>query len=91
MPNGEGEVRVSTSDTKVRFTVASEGYFDSPGSTITFETGARDGKLYLKQHARAILSAPLFFAVVGFFESAKPTWQTQAVNFRRVLAGRMIA
>lgn len=41
LPNGTGEVRVSTTATSVRFTVVSTDYFDEPGSTVTFTTFAR--------------------------------------------------
>ena len=89
-PNSEGEVRVSTSKTAVRFTVVSEGYFDSPGSTITFKTSTRDGKLYLSQHARAILTVPWIGIGVGVFKLSAPAWSNQATNFGRVLSGRRV-
>ncbi len=53
-----GKVKVSTSSTAVRFTVISEGYFASPGSTITFKTVTRKGNLYLQQRGIAIVSYP---------------------------------
>jgi RHS repeat-associated protein len=53
-----GKVKVSTNPTTVRFTVTTEGYFASTGSTITFKTVAREGQLYLQQRGIAIISYP---------------------------------
>jgi len=51
-----GKVSVSTSMNAVRFRVASDGYFDARGSTITFSTSQAGGRVYLKQSARSTLT-----------------------------------
>ena len=57
-PLSEGDVRISTSHDTVRFTVASDFYFDSKGSTVAFTIVERAGNIYLKHGAEAILTAP---------------------------------
>ena len=73
---------VVTISTKVRFTVISEGYFDSPGSTITFQATSRAGNLYLSQHARAIVSQPWIVVGVGWLQLSKGTWAKQQASLR---------
>jgi len=59
-----GDVRVSTTDTSVTFTVVSDEYFDGPGSTITFRAEERQGMIYFEQQANA------YDANVFVFQSA---------------------
>jgi RHS repeat-associated protein len=88
VPNGTGDVRVSTTSTAVRFTVVSSDYFDEPGSTITFTTVARAGTLYLQQSARSTaLKPPHFFTRGAIYPGAYLNWLILANNFRSVLRG----
>ena len=81
-PGSEGDVRVSTSPTAVRFTVVSDGYFDSRGSTVTFTISSVEGRLRLHQSARAILGGyPAGVVAVG----AYLTWSRQSGNLRAAL------
>jgi len=84
--DGSGDVRVSTTDTSVTFTVVSDDYFDGAGSTITFRTAiGTDGLVYLVQDADAH-DANAFAAIGAENGGAALTWNTQAQNFRDVLA-----
>lgn len=49
--NARGVVGVDTTRTSVKFTVLDRGYFDAPGSTITFSTERRADGIYLVQDA----------------------------------------
>jgi hypothetical protein len=82
---GVGKVRISlVSSSSFEFTVISSGYFDAPGSHITFSLGRSHGKLYLSQHGVSAntLLIPEIGVDLGF---AKYTWQQQANNLRRML------
>jgi hypothetical protein len=82
---GVGKVRVSlVSPASFEFTVISSGYFDAPGSHITFSLGQSHGKLYLSQHGVSAntLLIPDIGVRLGF---AEYTWQQQAHNLQRML------
>lgn len=82
---GVGKVRVSlTSPSSFEFTVLSNGYFDAPGSHITFSLGRSHGKLYLSQNGVSAntLLMPEIGVQVGYAEF---TWQQQARNLQRML------
>lgn len=78
-----GNVVVTTTDTSIKFTVVSDGYFDGPGSTIEFSVVEDDGMFYLKQvaDARQAQAAMIPFVYLG----ANITWEEQAYNFRKVI------
>ena len=78
---------VSTTATAVRFTVKSKGYFDSPGSTITFSTKVRKGNLYLRVSARSKEASPVAWLGVNILGQAYGTWDQQASNLGRATAG----
>jgi RHS repeat-associated protein len=82
---GVGQVRISQlSNTSFRFTVTSQGYFDSPGSTITFATSESRGNLYLSQHGVAQSTA--FLPWVGVHAGyAELQWEKQADNLANLL------
>jgi len=82
MPGSDGDVRISTSPTQLRFTVVSDGYFESRGSTITFSIEAVDGRLRLHQSGRAILAAYPILGAIG----AWPVWKAQSVRLSTRLA-----
>jgi len=80
-----GTVRVSMpSATSFRFTVIAPGYFDAPGSTITFTISDQNGYIYLTQHGVAIdpdLASQLAHST-GLIKSA---WRAQACNLQHLL------
>ena len=86
-----GEVSVETTQTRVLFTVVSEGYFDSVGSTIEFRTEVRDGQLYLHQIAHAKRSMMHTKIWVGLMHGSLPIWAGQAVNLKRKLGVSKVA
>ena len=61
-----------------------KGYFDNPGSQITFSISSRKNGLYLTQHGWTTGSSYLGWlgTKLGF---AKSTWQQQARNLRSAL------
>ncbi|GAA1062363.1 RHS repeat-associated core domain-containing protein [Agromyces bracchium] len=71
-------VWVTTTDTSVTFTVTSNGYFDPPGSQITFSTFERDGLVYLQQETATTQSHLLVTAFVDL--GSYITWTNQATN-----------
>ncbi|MGV8912717.1 MAG: RHS repeat-associated core domain-containing protein, partial [Rhodoglobus sp.] len=75
---GDGRVWVTTTDTSVTFRVVSNGYFDPPGSEITFSTYEENGWVMFRQSGSAeqvnLLVGP--FAGVG----TPVTWERQAGN-----------
>jgi RHS repeat-associated protein len=85
VPFTDGDVRVSTTSTAVRFTVTSLGYFDTPGSTITFRTyKSKSGNVHFVQSARASVSVlPAFLANLGAYF----TWAEQAHNLSKAVRG----
>jgi RHS repeat-associated protein len=80
-PGDRGDVRVSTTRSSVRFTVVSEGYFDPPGSTITFTIRQTKIGVVLTQSARTTSTLPhTWFGVrLGL---AWLNWKDQARNLR---------
>ncbi|GAA1216376.1 hypothetical protein GCM10009655_14590 [Rhodoglobus aureus] len=69
-----------TSDaTSVTFTVTSNGYFDAPGSKITFSTFKENGTVFLQQEAGA-LGADFWVARGVNFGFAHDNWELQANN-----------
>ncbi|MFY4718515.1 RHS repeat domain-containing protein [Streptomyces sp. LaBMicrA B280] len=85
--HGIGTVRVATAATSFKFTVASDEYFDGPGSTIEFSLKSRKGELYLTQHAVAHDSTTL--ATLGTWGGyTKMTWNVMAHNLRSALGVR---
>ncbi|MDN4640372.1 DUF6531 domain-containing protein [Agreia sp. PsM10] len=84
--DGRGDVRVSTTPTSVTFTVVSDGYFDLPGSTVTFQTVANDdGTVSLQQIAQG-RTRDLAIGI-GFNVSTPSfsTWRDQAANLRAAI------
>jgi hypothetical protein len=82
---GVGQVSISLiSSSSFKFTVTSHGYFDGPGSTITFSASQQNGSLYLSQHGVSTSTAtgPWVAVQIGF---AKLTWSRQALNLQGVL------
>lgn len=78
-----GRVVVTTTDTSVKFTVVSDGYFDGPGSTIEFSIVERGGQFYLQKVAEAEkVQAGVAQSASG---GAFLTWQKQADNFKNVV------
>ncbi len=88
--HGVGEVRVSTTPTSFTFTVISTGYFDSPGSHITFAITQRSGYLYLSQHGVGYNST-WEGLVGGYLGFAEYDWERQAQNLRTLLAENYIS
>lgn len=85
LAGGPGKVRVSMkTKTSFTFTVIAKGYFDQPGSQITFSISSRKNGLYLTQHGWTTGSSYLGWlgTKLGF---AKKTWQQQARNLRSAL------
>ena len=80
-----GIVSVSANSTAVRFTVMNTDYFAPKGSTITFSTFARGGRLYFKQSGRTGRANFVAGIGVGVLGLDEPTWDRQAANFRRYL------
>lgn len=85
--SGHGQVYVTTSPTSVKFTVASEGYFDSPGSTIEFSTyqGA-DGEIYLQQVANAY-GGQVQVGAGAALGAGFPGWDKQANSLANAMNG----
>lgn len=81
---GTGRVWVTTTDTSVKFTVTSNGYFDPPGSSITFSTFSRNGFVYLQQEA-SVSQANLRVAAGVDAGLAFNTWSQQAANLSGLL------
>ena len=85
LAGGVGKVRVTlVSPSSFEFTVISNGYFDAPGSHITFSLGRSHGKLYLSQHgvsANTLLAADIGVQL-GY---AEYSWHQQAHNLQRML------
>jgi RHS repeat-associated protein len=82
--DGVGEVRVTTRQTSFTFTVVSGGYFDSPGSQITFSLSQHGGELYLTQQAQAHGST-ILVQLADLFGYPESVWQRQALNLQRLL------
>jgi hypothetical protein len=86
---GVGTVRVeNVTPTSFTFDVVSKGYFDPPGSTITFSTHESHGEVYLQQHAVAD-GAGIASNIIGP-ELAEITWESQAANLSRNRNGTYI-
>lgn len=85
VPHRSGTVSVSRDPAAVRFTVTSNDYFDLPGSTITFRTVERGGRLYLRQEARSVALRPPIGGVGLVMAGAAATWAQQADRFRGLL------
>ncbi|HXS64574.1 MAG TPA: RHS repeat-associated core domain-containing protein [Streptosporangiaceae bacterium] len=67
--------------TSFKFTVIHHGYFDAPGSTITFSLYEKNGNLYLHQHGIAYNSD--LFGQQGYERGIyASTWQAQACNLQ---------
>lgn len=86
IPLSDGDVRVSTTGEAVRFTVVSDGYFDSAGSTVTFRTYELNGDVYLSQTGSATNSALFAFGPVVQL-GAYLQWGQQADNLRDSIEG----
>jgi RHS repeat-associated protein len=82
---GVGQVRVNLlTNTSFRFTVISQGYFDAPGSTITFATSESHGNLYLSQHG--VASSTAFVPWVAVHAGvAEFQWIAQAASLANLL------
>lgn len=72
------------SSTSFRFTVIAPGYFDAPGSTITFSLSQRNGNLYLSQHGQTTGENTLGHLAYTANLSGL-TWDRQVVNLASVL------
>ncbi|MBT2498046.1 GNAT family N-acetyltransferase [Agromyces sp. ISL-38] len=77
------KVSVSTTPTSVTFTVLSNGYFDEPGSKITFSTFERDGFVYLQQQASA--NQANMFVAMGIDVGSEFVLTAQAQNLYNLL------
>jgi len=71
--------------TSLKFTVTSKGYFDPPGSTISFSTSESGGQVYLQQTANAPDAGTLSNVVAP--PVAKNTWANQASNLQNAVLG----
>lgn len=83
--NGNGVVGVTATSTSMKFTVLEQGYFDAPGSTITFSTWTdSQGNVYLRQDADAfgVDGATAFFVSMG---AARGGWEEQARKLSELL------
>lgn len=78
-----GLVAVETTETSVKFTVVSDGYFAGPGSTIEFSIVERDGWLSLRKVADAKQAEHDVASIARF--GAGLTWLEQAQNFWNVV------
>jgi hypothetical protein len=77
-------VSVTPGRTSFTFTVVSNGYFDAPGSQITFSLSQSRGDLYLTQHAEAKHSK-IAVQVMGALQYTRSVWLEQAHNLRTLL------
>jgi hypothetical protein len=80
-----GTVRVTMpSAASFRFTVIAKGYFDAPGSNITFTISDQKGSIYLAQHGVAIDpdAASQFAYKTGVIKAA---WKAQACRLQALL------
>ena len=82
---GKGRVKVSLGADTVKFTISAAGYFDPPGSTITFRVFSRNGNLYLQQKGYAPKAGAVNDAGVYFLRRAYVTWVKQTWNFQNAL------
>jgi hypothetical protein len=83
--DGSGDVKVSTTDTSVTFTVVSDGYFDAPGSTITLSTyQGKWGVIMLQQQAEGNDANDVVAAGIALGGSAY-VGGLQAEKFREIL------
>ncbi|MGV8911631.1 MAG: PA14 domain-containing protein [Rhodoglobus sp.] len=82
--NGTGRVWVTSDATSVTFTVTSNGYFDAPGSKITFSTFKENGTVYLQQEGGAV-GVDFFVARGVNFGFAHDNWASQADNLSGLL------
>jgi hypothetical protein len=82
--DGSGTVKVRATATTVTFTVASNDYFDAPGSTIKFSIIQRQNGYYLDQTAHATGSNILVTLGVGLGIVDIP-WQTQGADLRNAV------
>ena len=78
----EGDVRISTTATAVRFTVVSDQYFDSRGSTVTFRTFVKGGTVHMRHEGVAILSWAPGIAV---YFGARVMWADQETALIRAV------
>lgn len=83
---GNGNVRVSVRGNTVRFKVISRGYFDPPGSTISFHVYKKHGGLYLRQTARA--RGAKWWVSGAAYPGAYIAWHRQARRFGNELRRR---
>nr|WP_249409123.1 PA14 domain-containing protein [Frigoribacterium sp. CFBP 8751] len=82
---GKGKVKVTLGSDSVKFTVSAAGYFDPPGSTITFRVFSRNGNLYLQQKGYAPNAGAVNDFGVYFLRRAYVTWVRQTWNFQDAL------
>jgi hypothetical protein len=80
-----GTVRVTMpSAASFRFTVIAKGYFDAPGSTITFTISDQKGSIYLAQHGVAI--DPDEASQIAYKTGViKAAWRAQACRLQALL------
>jgi len=82
--DSDGLVGVTATRTSMTFTVLEHGYFDGPGSTISFSTWSdSEGTTYLRQTAYAYGGNPLVAFGVNRFGAYNSTWDSQARNLTR--------
>ncbi|WP_206737237.1 PA14 domain-containing protein [Agromyces albus] len=81
---GTARVWVTTTPTSVTFTVTSNGYFDPPGSRITFSTEETGGMVYLRQTGSADQVNVLAAAGVAG-GGAWASWSNQANDLSALL------
>ncbi|MGO4679393.1 RHS repeat domain-containing protein [Microbacterium sp. 2MCAF23] len=82
-PNGH--VGVSTTPTSVTFTVLDWGYFDGPGSQITFSTKQNDdGTVTFSQHGNAQYALVVSELLINRGHASEYPWWRQAENLQCV-------
>jgi RHS repeat-associated protein len=66
------------------FTIVSEGFFDAPGSHVTFSLFEQNGNLYLNQHGYGY-GTDLFGEIAYDDETFLHSWQGQACKLQKFL------
>lgn len=73
--------------TSVTFTVVSDGDFDEPGSTTTFQAITNDvGSVSLQQVAQGRTGNEVLGVAFRYFQPSYLTWQDQAQRLRNATA-----
>lgn len=82
-----GDVGVSTGRNSVTFTVLNYGYFDDPGSTISFSAWTNNsGDTFLRQTAHAYGGELAVATGINYLRAHESTWKSQAESLTRLIA-----